>query len=264
MGKNSEWSLSGKTALVTGGAGLLGPHIGMALAEAGAAVYLCDINPANGKKALAGVPKALKTRVRFQQLDVTNEGAIKKLVSAVEKKSGGIDILINAAIASGTTHFTSVEKYDMAHWDRVMKVNVNGTFLMTRHVAASMIRKDIRGSIINIASIYGVVGADQRIYGNSGINSPAVYAASKGAIVNLTRYFAAYWAKHGLRVNCVSPGGVFNDQPEEFLERYAAKTPLGRMMDRKEIKGAVLYLASGASSFVTGHNLMVDGGWTAW
>ncbi len=264
MSKKSDWNLSGKTAIVTGGAGLLGPHIGMALAEAGAAVYLCDINPASGKKVLSELPKALKTSMHYQPLDVTSESNIKKLVSTIEKKSGGIDILINAAIASGTTHFTSVEKYDMAHWDRVMKVNVNGTFLMTRHAAASMIRKDIRGSIINIASIYGVVGADQRIYGNSGINSPAVYAASKGAIVNLTRYFAAYWAKHGLRVNCISPGGVFNNQPEEFLERYSAKTPLGRMMNRQEIKGAVLYLASDASSFVTGHNLMVDGGWTAW
>lgn len=264
MSTKSDWNLTGKTALVTGGAGLLGPHIGMALAEAGATVVLCDINPQSGRKALSNIPKALKSLVRFQPLDVTSENSIKKLIKTVEKKNGGIDILINAAIASGTTHFTSVEKYDMNHWNRVMEVNVNGTFLMTRNVAASMIKKDIRGSIINIASIYGVVGADQRIYGSSGINSPAVYAASKGAIVNLTRYFAAYWAKNGLRVNCVSPGGVFNDQPKEFLERYAAKTPLGRMMDRKEIKGAVLYLASNASSFVTGHNIMVDGGWTAW
>lgn len=264
MTKNSDWNLAGKTALVTGGAGLLGPHIGMALAEAGANVILCDINPSSGRKTLSDIPTTLKPRVRFQILDVTKESSIKKVLKAVERRNGGVDILINAAIASGTTHFTSVEKYDMHHWNRVMEVNVNGTFLMTRNVAASMIRKDIRGSIINIASIYGVVGADQRIYGNSGINSPAVYAASKGAIVNLTRYFAAYWAKNGLRINCVSPGGVFNDQPQEFLERYASKTPLGRMMDRKEIKGAVLYLASNASSFVTGHNIMVDGGWTAW
>lgn len=259
-----DFDLKGSVAFVTGGCGLLGTEMGKALAESGATVFLCDIDPVKAKKTLASFPSSIKSRVFFQYLDVTSEESIHSALGAVIKKKKRLDIVVNAAIASGTIHFNKLENYDMNHWNRVMEANVNGTFLVSRASAAIMIRKKIKGSIINFGSIYGVVGADQRIYGKSGINSPAVYAASKGAIISLTRYLAVYWADKGIRVNSISPGGVFNQQAPEFIEKYSARTPLGRMMERNEIRGVTLFLASKASSFVTGQNLLVDGGWTAW
>jgi len=260
----AEFNLKKSVAMITGGCGLLGMEMAQALASAGATVFVCDIDPLKGKKVLSALPASLRSHVFFQKLDVTREVSVNEVFTAVLKKKKRVDILVNAAIASGNTHFNKLENYDMDHWNRVMEVNVNGTFLMSRAAAKIMIQKKIRGSIINFGSIYGVVGADQRIYGDSGINSPAVYAASKGAIINMTRYFAVYWAEQGIRVNSISPGGVFNHQSPEFIKKYSLKTPLGRMMEKNEIRGVILFLASQASSFVTGQNLLVDGGWTAW
>lgn len=263
MKLQEKLSLKGKVALVTGGAGLLGPQFAEALSEFGARVILLDVDAKKGAKAVRQISKAFRSRVSFRQLDISNPGAVQEMVRETVRKYRHIDILINAAIGVGKNHFGPVEDYAWEDWNEVMKVTVGGTFLCTREVGKVM-KKQGRGSIINIGSIYGVVGADQRIYGKSGINSPAVYAASKGAIINLTRYFAVYWASSGIRVNSLSPGGVWNRQDPSFVEKYASKAPLGRMLEKEELRGAVLFLASDASSYVTGHNLMVDGGWTAW
>lgn len=254
-----QFSLKNKVAVVIGGAGLLGPGIALALADCGAKVVIADIDE---KKGLEVIKKNAK-EVSFIAVDLKKEGSINSLMKKVYQQFGRLDVLVNTAIAVGRNHFGKVENYSIEDWDDVMAVNVRGVFLACRS-AAEYMKKQKSGSIINFGSIYGVVGADQRIYGDSGINSPAVYAAAKGGVINLTRYFAAYWAPYGIRVNAISPGGVFNEQDPGFVEKYSARTPMGRMLNKDELKGAVVYLASQASSYVTGHNLLVDGGWTAW
>ena len=201
--------------------------------------------------------------VCYHPLDVVDQQSVKTLVRWTVKRCKKIDILVNGAMGVGKNFYASVERYTQDDFNKVLSVNVTGTFLCSRAVAEVM-KKDRGGSIINIASIYGVVAADPSIYAGSGINSPAAYAASKGAIVNLTRYLAVTWAKENIRVNSISPGGVFNDQPEEFVSNYSKRTPLGRMAKKSDLKGAVVFLASPASGYITGHNLLVDGGWTAW
>lgn len=255
--------LTGKVAIVTGGAGLLGPTFAEALSECGAKVILADINKAKGVRIARDLSQKTGGDVFYHPADVTDKRSVQSLISAVIKKFRKIHILVNGAVGSGKNFYAPVEKYSLDDWNHVMAVNVGGAFISSQAVGEVM-KKQKEGSIINIASIYGLVGADQRIYGRSGINSPAVYAASKGAIINLTRYLSVYWASYGIRVNCISPGGVYNRQDKKFVKKYSSRTPMGRMLDKDELKGAVAFLASSNSSYVTGHNLVVDGGWTAW
>jgi NAD(P)-dependent dehydrogenase (short-subunit alcohol dehydrogenase family) len=263
MNVKNTFILKNQVAIVTGGAGRLGPKFGEALAEAGAYVVLTDLDEKKGREAARRISRRLNGKVSFQPVDVTEEHSIQALVRSVVKKFKRIDILVNAAMGLGKKFYSSVDSYRWDDWNHVMTVNVGGTFLCSRAVAKEM-KKQKRGSMINIGSIYGVVAADQKIYGKSGINSPASYAASKGAVINLTRYLAVYWAPFGIRVNAISPGGVYDGQEKGFVQKYSSRAPLGRMLDRDELKGAIVFLASPASSYITGHNLLVDGGWTAW
>ncbi|MBI4550063.1 MAG: SDR family oxidoreductase [Candidatus Omnitrophica bacterium] len=263
MSALEQFEMNGKVALVTGGAGLLGPVFGAALAEAGACVILADLNEAKGRAVLSKLPAKLRKRIAFAAMDASDPASVRALVDGTVEKHGRIDVLINGAIGVGKTHFAPFEKYTWEDWNQVMTVSVGGTFLCCQAAGRHMKRQK-SGSIINIGSIYGVVGADQRIYGKSGINSAGVYAASKGAILSLTRYLSVYWAPFGIRVNSISPGGVYNQQDPFFIKNYSHRAPMGRMLKKEELRGAVLYLASEASSYVTGHNLLVDGGWTAW
>ena len=265
MSMQNDFSLKGSVAIVTGGAGNLGPHFTQALAEAGATVVLADLpsQKSRGEKAAREISLRTGGEVLFCPLNVVNEKSVKALMRGVVQRFKKIDVLVNAAMGTGKNFYASIEKYTQKDFEEVLNVNVTGTFLCSRAVAGVM-KRNKSGSIINIASIYGVVAADPGIYGKSGIHSPASYAASKGAIVNLTRYMAVHWAKDKIRVNAISPGGVFNDQPQEFVRNYSKRTPLGRMAQKADLKGAVVFLASPASGYVTGHNLLVDGGWTAW
>ncbi len=263
MNVKGSFLLKNKVAIVTGGAGRLGPKFVEALAEAGAHVVLADFDEKRGRAAAKKAAKVAPGKVIFHALNVTDESSIKKLVDATVKRFKKIDILVNAAISVGKNFYSRVESYRWEDWNEVMVVNVGGTFLCSRAVASQM-KKQKSGAIINIGSIYGVVAADPRVYGKSGINSPASYAASKGAVIHLTRYLAVYWAPYGIRVNAISPGGVFDHQEKRFIQKYSARTPMRRMLDRNELKGALVFLASKASSYMTGHNLLVDGGWTAW
>jgi len=258
-----KFTLKDKIAIITGGAGRLGPSFSEALMEAGCKVVLADFDKKRGEEAVGRLEKKFKSQIIFYQTDVTDKKSVDSLVSFVSKKFKQIDILVNGAMAVGENIYKPIESTSWEDWTKVMEVNVGGTFLCSQAVGAVM-KKQKSGSIINIGSVYGVGGADKRIYGNSGINSPAAYAASKGAVINLTRYLAVYWADSGIRANSISPGGVFDDQDKDFVSKYSARTPMGRMLKRDELKGALLFLASNASSYVTGHNLMVDGGWTAW
>jgi NAD(P)-dependent dehydrogenase (short-subunit alcohol dehydrogenase family) len=185
---------------------------------------------------------------------------------------GEINILHNNAAGKSKNldaFFAPFEEYSLEQWREIMAVNIDGMFLVAQAVGKQMVEQGNGGSIIQTASIYGVMAPDQRIYKESfymgrQINTPAVYAASKAAVIGLTKYLATYWADKGIRVNTITPGGVESGQNEEFKRNYAARIPLGRMADRNEMVGALIYLASDASSYVTGHNLIVDGGLQAW
>lgn len=263
MNTLEKFSLKNKVAIVTGGAGRLGPSFSEAFMEAGCKVVLADFDKKKGEEVVSRLEKKFKSQIVFHQTDVTDKKSVDSLISFTLKKFKQIDILVNGAMAVGENFYKPFESTSWEDWTQVMEVNVGGTFLCSQ-AAGEVMKEQKSGSIINIGSIYGVGGADKRIYGTSGINSPAVYAASKGAVINLTRYLAVYWADSGIRANTISPGGVFDDQKEDFVAQYSQRTPMGRMLKRDELKGALLFLASDASSYVTGHNLMVDGGWTAW
>lgn len=258
--------LHGKVAVITGALGLLGRAHCAAFAAAGATVVATDLDG----EACASLPSA---RLGMAA-DITSESSLAALRDATLERFGRIDVLLNnAAIndafaddedAAARSRF---EGYPLEMFERSMRVNVTGTFLACRIVGETMAVRG-RGSIINVASTYGLVGPDQSIYRRADgtqrfFKSPA-YPASKGAVIAFTKYLASYWGLHGVRVNCLCPGGVFNDQDEAFVHHYSARTPLGRMATDHEIASAAVFLASDGASYMTGANLVVDGGWTAW
>jgi NAD(P)-dependent dehydrogenase (short-subunit alcohol dehydrogenase family) len=265
------FDLAGRVALVTGATGLLGRHFCAGLADHGAAVAVIDLDAA-GTAAFAGeLSAAYGTKCLGFGADVADPAAVKAMADRVERELGPIDILHNNAQAvrrDPERYFAPAETFDLDTWREVMAVNLDGAFLVAREIGARMAARG-RGSIIQTASIYGVVGPDQRIYEGSEylgrpINTPPVYSASKAGLIGLTRYFAAYWGARGVRVNTLTPGGVSSGQNDAFDRRYSARVPLGRMARAEELVGALVFLASDASSYVNGQNLIVDGGLAAW
>jgi len=264
----AQFDLTGRVALITGAANILGPEFAAALAEFGAHLALADINAEACTRVAQQVGETYGTKTLAIVTDVADKSSVIAMVEQMLSAFGRIDILINAAATKSPDYFRPLTEYNLEDWNQVMAVNLTGMFLCAKHVVPHFIDQK-QGNIINIASIYGVVGPDPRIYEGSWylgqrINTPPVYAASKGGVVNFTRYLATTLAPYNIRANCITPGGVFSGQNETFVERYSARVPLGRMANREELRGAVLFLASDASSYVTGHNLVVDGGWTAW
>lgn len=267
----SLFDLSGKTALITGASGILGRHFSAGLAEAGAAVALFDI----GAEAVCDQAEELSLRygikVKGYVCDVSYPVSVRDAVAQVVAEFGRIDVLHNNAAGKPddlNAFLAPFEEYSYDQWRKIMAVNLDGMFLMAQAVGKQMLRQG-GGSIIQTSSIYGLLGPDQRIYEGSEylgrqINSPGVYAASKAGIIGLTRYLATYWADKGIRVNAIAPGGTESGQNEEFMRRYSARIPLGRMARAHEMVGALLYLASDASSYMTGQTIVVDGGLTAW
>ncbi|MBI1378235.1 MAG: SDR family oxidoreductase [Frankiales bacterium] len=255
----ARFSLDGRVAIVTGGAGLYGRHIAQALAEAGAHVVLA----ARGVDACEAAAEELRSAglsATAHPLDLTREESVRAVRDDVRRAHGRIDVLVNNAVArgGGDMDHTSREQ-----WVATSTVNSTGLFLMTREVGEVMVEQR-SGSIINIASIYGVVGPDFSLYGDTGMTNPAFYAYDKGGMISFTRYLAMFYAPAGVRVNCLSPGGLATpDQPEEFVRNYQQRVPLGRLAGPDDIKGPVVFLASDASDYVTGVNIPVDGGWTA-
>ncbi|GAB6042446.1 SDR family oxidoreductase [Endothiovibrio diazotrophicus] len=251
--------LSGRVALVTGAAGFgFAGEIVEALAEAGASVMLTSRDAVKAEAAAAEF-RAHGFAVAGTVMELGEEGSIVAAVAGTVAAFGRLDILVNAAAA---LCMDAVEAVAIDDFNRTLNANVGGTLAVSR-AAAPHLHASGRGAIINLSSIYGVVAPDPRIYGDSGLNSPLVYGASKAAIEQMTRYLAIHWAPT-IRVNCIAPGGLSNRQGAEFVERYNYRTPLGRMGAPEDIKGIALYLASDASAWVTGQNFMVDGGWTAW
>jgi NAD(P)-dependent dehydrogenase (short-subunit alcohol dehydrogenase family) len=256
------FSLAGRVAVVTGGAGQLGKAITAGLAACGARVAVFDV---------AAAPAS--DRVTSYEVDVTDRDAIEAATGQVVDAWGVPHVLVNAAAIDSPPDAPAeevgrFEQYPVDSFDEIMGVNVKGTFLACQVVGAHM-AGDGRGSIINISSIYGMLSPVQDLYEfrrrhGEEFFKPVAYSVSKSALYNLTRYLATYWGKSGVRVNTVTFAGVWNDQPQEFLDGYTARMPIGRMATEEEVVGPIVFLASDASSYVTGSNLVVDGGWSAW
>jgi NAD(P)-dependent dehydrogenase (short-subunit alcohol dehydrogenase family) len=265
MNIHKLFDLSDKVIIITGAAGLLGTQYAYGLSHAGANVVLADIDLKKCKFTEKQIKKKFSTNPMSIKLDLTNNESILSMTSTVIKKYSKIDVLINNAAYQGNSKIRSsgFENLELETWNQAIDVNLTGVFLCCQSIGKQMIKQK-SGNIINIASTYGLVGPDQRIYGKSGQNSAIFYAATKSAILNLTRYLATYWEGKGIRVNTFSPGGVENNQDPNFIKKYSKKTPLGRMAKKNEYVGSMIFLASDASSYMTGSNLIVDGGWTAW
>jgi NAD(P)-dependent dehydrogenase (short-subunit alcohol dehydrogenase family) len=260
-------SLTDKVAIVTGAAGQLGGQYVRALLEAGAKVAAFDVCPENPKGRLEEIKceRLLTVSVDITSAESMREG-LKKVVEEFEAPT----ILINNAALDTPPNSSELdtgpfETYPEQAWDSMMEVNLKGTFLCCRIIGGHM-AANAGGSIINISSIYGILSPDQRIYEykERPFFKPLTYSASKSAILNMTRYLATYWAKKNVRVNTLTLAGVFNNQDKVFLENYTSKVPLGRMANEDEYNGAVLFLASDASSYMTGSNLVIDGGYSSW
>jgi len=270
---HNHFDLTGKTALVTGGGGILGRGFCKALAEYGASVVLVELSVERAQEACEDVLQAIPdARLIPLACDVANKDSVKSMVDSAVRAFGSIDILLNNAASKAedlNAFFAPFEHYDLDLWRKVMSINIDGAFLVAQAVGAQMVKQGKGGSIINTSSIYGVLAPDQRIYEGSeymgvNINTPAVYSASKAALIGLSNYLATYWANENIRVNVLSPGGVESGQNETFKKKYSARIPLGRMCRDEELHGAILFLASDASSYFTGQNVMVDGGLSVW
>ncbi len=268
-----KFSMTSKTAIITGGAGLLGKQFSLTLAQAGANVVVADLNQA-AAQTQADFITSQGFKAEAVAVDVSDPQSINALVKHVKEQYGRVDVLVNSAAIDpkfDSTHIdgqvkNDFEHYPLAAWNASLNINLTGMFLMSQAVATPMLEQG-RGVIINICSTYGLAGPDQRLYiipGEPPKVKPVDYSVTKAGVLGFTRYLAAYYAGRNIRVNALTPGGVFNDHSTGFVNNYAARTIMGRMANIDEMNGAILFLASDASTYMTGSNLVVDGGWTAW
>lgn len=266
------FSLVGKTAIVTGGCGILGRKFCHGLAKAGARVAIVDLDATACQVLADEIAEIFPVKTLGLACDITDPKAVTATVAEIAQTLNGIDILMNNAATKTDdlgAFLTCFEDYDLATWRAVMNVNIDAMFIMAQAVGKIMINQGRGGSIIQTSSIYGIMAPDKRIYEGSlyngkPISTPAVYSASKAAVVGLTKYLAAYWAEHNIRTNTLTPGGVESGQNETFSKRYSARVPLNRMADGEDMVGAAIFLASDASSYITGQNIVIDGGLSAW
>jgi NAD(P)-dependent dehydrogenase (short-subunit alcohol dehydrogenase family) len=247
---------SDAVVIVTGGAGQLGSALCARLDELGNTIIMADLNENDCQEAIDD--RELK-RTHAVEIDVTHRNSIAAAFEGVREEFGGIDVLINNA---GISVFSRLEERTPEEFMRTLAVNVFGPFFCTQVALPAL--EDSGGSIVNIGSVYGVQSPDPRIYGDSGLNNSEVYGASKAAVIQMTKYLAVHLRDRNIRVNSVSPGGIYNDQDEYFLERYREKTPLGRMAREEDVTDAIAFLVSPAADYITGQNLVVDGGFTLW
>jgi 2-deoxy-D-gluconate 3-dehydrogenase len=267
-----KFKLGDRAAIVTGGAGLLGSEFCRTLASAGASVVVADLDKDKAKAIALELQSSGQAAIGVG-VDVTKRESIDKLVELALSRYHRLDILVNSAALDpkfDPDHHeqtsNAFEDYPLEAWTQALNVNLTGMFLASQAAAIPMLEQE-EGVIINICSTYGLVGPDQRLYEREGRPpqfKPAYYSVTKAGVLGFTRYLATYYAGKNIRVNALTPGGVFNNHDDEFVEKYAARTVMGRMARGDELNGALLFLASDASSYMTGANLVVDGGWTAW
>ena len=263
---NELIDLKGKCALITGAGGKIGYQIALTIAELGGDLILVDRPGTNYDNLKSAIEALGKRSVRCLDSDLEDENARSELIINLSNDKSPLNILINNAGFVGTTNLegwvTDLQNQSVETWRRVVEVSLTAAFDLSKELTPK-IKESGDGSIINISSIYGFLAPDYSLYEGTKMGNPAAYAASKGGLIQLSRWMATSLAPD-IRVNTISLGGVFRDQPEKFVERYKIKTPLGRMATEEDFKGAIAYLASNLSSYVTGHNLVVDGGWSAW
>lgn len=260
MKQDTLFSVEGHVVVVTGAGGVIGKTLVSALQNRDARLVLVDTDDAK-LAPFADLPSA---RCICVTADVSDEKAVAQLVHTTLKAYGTVDALVNAHQYKPAGFLEAqAENFDEGLWDDILRVNLKGTFLTCREFGRQMIAQH-RGTIVNLASTYGVVSSNPALYADNSMGNPIAYTASKGGVIALTKYLGAYWGKHNVRVNCVTPHGVFNQQEERFIERFSSMSPLGRMSDAEEVIGAIIYLLSDASSYATGSNVLVEGGWTAW
>lgn len=258
--------MKGRRALVTGATGGIGRVIAQTLAELGADLILVDRPSSDYGQITREIEKAFPARIVSVDCDLENQTDRERLIELVTNDDAGLDVLVNNAAFVGTSGLqgwvTRFEEQSVETWRRAMEVNLTAAFDLAKGLTPAL-RKNGHGSIINIASIYATLGPDYSLYEGTSMGNPAAYAASKGGLIQLTRWLATTLAPN-VRVNAISPGGVYRNQPDIFVKRYEAKTPLGRMATEDDFRGAIAYLSSDLSAYVTGINLEVDGGWAAW
>lgn len=275
------FDLHGRVALVTGGAGLLGSEFCLTLAQAGAQVVVADLDYASAASTAAELIQQ-SLAAQAVSVDVTDPDSVRNMVAATVSAFGRLDILVNSAAldpkmdpehlarqpgdATADINLTSFEHFPLEAWQQALDVNLTGMFLCSQAAVQPMLAQG-QGVIINLSSIYGLAAPDQRLYARPGKEThfkPAYYSTTKAGVLGFTRYLAAYYAGKNIRVNALTPGGVYNGHDDDFAQAYAARTVIGRMAEKDEMNGALLFLASDASAYMTGANLVVDGGWTTW
>jgi len=261
---NELMSLEGRVALITGGCGHLGQTFAETLMELGANVVLLDMQ--ENENVCESLREHYSSKVISMSCDLEKENDIQNSVANTLKIFNRLDIVVNNAAFLGTSDLegwvTSFEKQTPETWRRALEVNLTAPFVLVQSCLDALAVSG-RGSIINIGSTYGVGGPVMSLYEGTSMGMPAAYAASKGGLIQFTRWLSTVLAP-GIRVNSISPGGIWRDQPDSFHQRYVERTPLGRMANEDDFKGIIAYLASDASAYVTGQNIMVDGGWSAW
>lgn len=257
--------LDGKTALITGAGGHIGKAIANAFAELGANVALLDCN-AGVAKVSDNIAAAHGTRTMALQLDVADDKALRNVPKRIADELGGLDILVNNAAFAGDKSLTGwavpFAQQSVESWRSALDVNLTAAFSLSQ-ASAGLLARSGTGSIINMSSIYGVVGPNNALYEGTKMGNPVAYGASKGGLIQLTRYLSTELAPH-VRANAISPGGIWRNQEQQFIERYERLTPMRRMGKEEDLVGAAVFFASEMSAYVTGQNLLVDGGWTVW
>ena len=260
----SLFRMDDRVVVVNGGAGRIGSKMCLALGDAGAKVVVLDLDAERAESVAGRVRTEVSGQALAVAVDSTCPNGLSNALATIQDKFGLPYGLINSTQFRGSGFYGSdPADHPLDAWNQVFNVNVTGVLLACQVFGKAMMERG-GGSIINVSSTYGVVSADPRIYGDSGVNSPISYAGSKSAILNMTRYLAVHWREKNIRVNCLVPGGVFDNQGDEFVSNYCDRTPLGRMAKAEDYQGATLFMLSDASSYMTGATVTVDGGWTAW
>jgi len=269
-----KFGLKNTIAVITGAAGLLGKYHAEAILQGGGIAVLTDIDEKRLKETASSLNNPYTKKVFSYPLDITNEKQIESIVEKITTEVGQIGILINNAannpkVENSEKNFSRLENFPLKIWNDDVAVGLTGAFLMSKHIGALM-AKNGKGVILNIASDLGIIAPNQELYKKPGLKNgnqpvkPITYSAVKHGLIGLSKYLATYWADKGVRVNSLSPASVYNDQPEDFVRKLTNLIPMGRMSDVNEFKAAILFLCSDASSYMTGANLVIDGGRTCW